>query len=599
MMNVEITLDDFNNFRWQKPLKDAEHRECLHYFISYKKYLERAKSERSKRVYSFLSAICSMVPHPDNIDSPFGPWSSLGGRRTAIPDDLDQNELELIKKLIPRIKDAALLARFSDILWIRCSDHIMARKAVGAYVESALRLDSNDQHSPCDQHLERAYRISMLLRDEDLNKYVVSHISQLVEKHHLKEPTSISFDLLDLLLEARTESSEKYASFAEDAASACENIHNYRSAREYWSRADMLFRIAKKSHEVKRCRLQVAKSYEDEVANRIASSSKADIYAQDLLCKAIEAYSRLGGNKDKVEELNRRLCEIQRSSAIDLHLVSTKIDITIDITEVTVSSQNLVAGKDLREAIRLLAFYYYPCIQQKITELAKETIKAYPFQSLAQRFALDEKGKIVYRRDVDAEKDVFDEIVLKETKIQHMQIHRKFAIEAYIDPMRLKILSEHYIRKQDFYPFVTNNPFIPEDREEIFALGLYHGMRGDLFLSSSLLIPQFENSLRYLLQLRGKITTKLTPELIQQDYMLGPILNNFKDDLIDILGEDYYYDFMWLLNDNMDSNIRNVHCHGISNYSDYYEYPYLYFWWLMLRICLTPSYKYWKEKDKQ
>ena len=54
--------------------------------------------------------------------------------------------------------------------------------------------------------------------------------------------------------------------------------------------------------------------------------------------------------------------------------------------------------------------------------------------------------------------------------------------------------------KRDFVFYLIdqcNSKFIPKEREYIFAKGLYAGFQNDFILSSHLLIPQIENSLKF------------------------------------------------------------------------------------------------------
>lgn len=128
------------------------------------------------------------------------------------------------------------------------------------------------------------------------------------------------------------------------------------------------------------------------------------------------------------------------------------------------------------------------------------------------------------------------------------------------------------------------SPFIPEDREYFFIEGIYHGFKNNFVLASHILIPQIENSLKNLIELNGRNTTKLTEE-IQNDNTLGSILrveeNNKMLDRIcdrDLIIELNNY----LVNGNS-VNFRNRLCHGLISpfETDYYG---IYLWWLTLKM---------------
>src|SRR5205085_4063897 len=85
--------------------------------------------------------------------------------------------------------------------------------------------------------------------------------------------------------------------------------------------------------------------------------------------------------------------------------------------------------------------------------------------------------------------------------------YRSTRVQAFIEPARQHILSEHYVRVQDFLPFVSDSPFIRPGREWIIARGLYAGLQGDFLTAVHFLIPQLEDSIRYILSRLGVITS--------------------------------------------------------------------------------------------
>ncbi|MEJ7684609.1 MAG: hypothetical protein WKG06_43525 [Segetibacter sp.] len=58
-----------------------------------------------------------------------------------------------------------------------------------------------------------------------------------------------------------------------------------------------------------------------------------------------------------------------------------------------------------------------------------------------------------------------------------------------------------------------NSRFIPDDRKYIYAEGIYRGFNNDYISAAHLLLPQFENSFRYIASQNGINTTKWTEEL--------------------------------------------------------------------------------------
>jgi hypothetical protein len=85
-----------------------------------------------------------------------------------------------------------------------------------------------------------------------------------------------------------------------------------------------------------------------------------------------------------------------------------------------------------------------------------------------------------------------------------------------------------------------NNPFIPLGREYIFARGLYSGLMADFLVSTHLLIPQLEHSIRRLLYQAGAIASTLEDRGIEQERDLNTTLYApFADKLREVIGGEF------------------------------------------------------------
>ena len=122
--------------------------------------------------------------------------------------------------------------------------------------------------------------------------------------------------------------------------------------------------------------------------------------------------------------------------------------------------------------------------------------------------------------------------------------------------------------------------FIPEDRKYIFAEGLYAGFKNDFLLASHLLIPQIENSLKFIADQNQIIISKLSEDL-QHDNTLGGTLEKIKG----ITDSDLHKELFSFLIDLNDINFRNEVCHGLMNPMLVNHYG-IYLWWLSLKMII-------------
>ncbi len=145
---------------------------------------------------------------------------------------------------------------------------------------------------------------------------------------------------------------------------------------------------------------------------------------------------------------------------------------------------------------------------------------------------------------------------------------------------------DHTVSKEEIYNLIekADSRFIPVGREHLFIEGIYHGFNNNFILASHILMPQIENSLKYIVEQNGRNTIRLADD-IQNDNTLGGILIIGETDkmLNGICNEDLLTELNNFLVDGNSANFRNQICHGLIEpfTIDYYG---IYLWWLSLRM---------------
>ncbi len=170
--------------------------------------------------------------------------------------------------------------------------------------------------------------------------------------------------------------------------------------------------------------------------------------------------------------------------------------------------------------------------------------------------------------------------------VEYQRLHA----QTFIEPARYQINVEHSVRIKDLLPIVSNSPFVPPEREYLFAKGLYAGLTGDFFTSTHILIPQIENSIRYLLWTQQNVRTSgLDNRGIQEEHRLTTTLDPSKcPEISSIFNEDTLFDLQGLLVEDSGSNLRNRMAHGLINDNGFFSPLMSYLWWLTLRLCCLP-----------
>lgn len=99
-------------------IEDTQHVELRMYYVA-AAFFHETQGDDSSLGDIFLALHKASSPRltPNNWCQPFAPMSTVGDKRTAIPDDMNATELEVIAKVVPLIEYAPLRAQFADIAW--------------------------------------------------------------------------------------------------------------------------------------------------------------------------------------------------------------------------------------------------------------------------------------------------------------------------------------------------------------------------------------------------------------------------------------------------------------------------------------------------
>jgi len=167
-------------------------------------------------------------------------------------------------------------------------------------------------------------------------------------------------------------------------------------------------------------------------------------------------------------------------------------------------------------------------------------------------------------------------------------------VSCYIEPARSQIFSEHHPTFEDLAFLVRDNPFVPSGHEALFLRGIHAGFNGDFVVASHLLIPQIENSIRYVLESNGVDVSNLMSDGTQPVKVLGALFG--MKETQEVFGESLCFELRGCLIEKTGYDFRNRLAHGFVSERECYSSAAGMVWWLVLRICLLPVYRDIKEK---
>jgi len=215
----------------------------------------------------------------------------------------------------------------------------------------------------------------------------------------------------------------------------------------------------------------------------------------------------------------------------------------------------------------------YPLIKTEyITSYANENKNKYVFsQFMDKAHLIDPKGKVVGISSID-----------EYNKHLVRSIHRSYTIDV-VKNIKWFMDLDKVICKRHIHAFISrcNCKFIPENRVYMFVEGIYAGFKNEFITSAHILMPQIENSLKYIAN-KNNITVAKLAENIQHDNTLGGILDKVRH----LIPTDLYEELKSFLVDTNGVNFRNELSHGIMEPTIVQHYG-IYLWWLSLKMIVN------------
>ena len=592
-LNPPLTKEDFINSGCKEVVNSSERKECLSYHMTFwnkAKQAEAVVNIREQIVFEILAFVTGAAINPELNDEFFG----------EVFSNLAEEYLNFLTEIAPEISDPELQARVADILWVKNGNYQMAQLAVEAYLESAKQLEDPQKWTHCVDRIERSLRLARKINYKP--EIVIEYIDEVLNRYQGEDPLWLSIKLhellqdeknINLLRKTKLLNTSKYSDLAKKGAIFQESSKEWDKVRNYWKIKAEWHRIEKNVEKAYTARMAAAETYIKESEDSLTKHPTPYFKASHDLQKAFEAFERLQSQgteeekaviKNKLEQIHKRLLEYQQKSSNELITISSEFNISEEVE----LARSQVKGKEFPEAILALAVLATPPKVSELQKMVEENVVLSRFFPIVK---MNEMGKVVARRNSNDE----EKVIRYEMHVEAIGYQKIFA-QAFIEPARKQIISEHTIQKSEDYkikesdllPLVSNNLFVPSGREYLFAKGLYAGLMGDFITSTHILIPQIENSVRYLLSKRGAITSGIDNKNngIQQENNLNTTLFPSKyPQITSIFDEDTLFELQGLLVEKSGSNLRNRMAHGLINDHEFFSPIFSYLWWVTLRLC--------------
>lgn len=541
------------------------------------------------QVLSTISQLSTMGMRSSDALSPFVPLLETQDGRSILPEDIQSDLYPILFEVAEKIDDNAVSARLLDSLWVASRDAAAARLAVSRYIQLADSLSSKDEDVDFVEALERSIRLSLLLNDSLVSESTRSRLLVFEEKFsHSSSHPYVYGKILELLDEVGLiESStiyEKSKGFLElDDLSVGHGEHF----------ANICLKAARRmgdGEKIDEACVLLSEIYEKQ--GRRFANSGSFMAAAHWMEKSYEALRGRAALKEKRSFLYRDLREFQKRAVSEFKEIRSP---EIDISEIALLSMSLVSKDTFFES--MMGWLRVASVQDfdELSRSAKELMQKHPLQNIFGQVQYSQEALIAARTEGAVSIADPDEEAIWPTVVQHSEIGRGISVQAQIMPALRKISLLHAPNDEQIGDLFKGHQFIPSDRRRVFTNMFRAALIGDWPTALSLMIPQFENFVRTILENLGCEVTELNKFGRQEQFTIGKMLSVYSQEFKEIFGKNAYQEARILLVDELGPDVRNRVAHGNMNDGEFFAPSSIYTFWFCSLLVLAPTLKRWEE----
>lgn len=550
-------------------------------------------------VLTALHLATSAMLRPEDWDEPFKPMMVWDGQRSALPDDLDGTQFELLRRALPLVEQRPLRARLADVLWMaERSDHVMLGLAIDSY--SAASLEPDGWHRTGHTEWQRAIELARRRGRAELAR--LQEMSETLYARVLSGDRSDGFvlcDMSDMLKRCatmgapeRTALAAKLVELAADAADDKARLarHLERTAQQWLASVDDQEGL---NASVER----VAELYVIEADERLATGSGAALAADHFLEKAIatlrtlpRSYRIEHGHDHRLKELRQRLDDSREHALESMMRIASD---PIDLTEAVAETRRRVTGLAKFQALAAMATVY-PLTDVKRARAQAEELAEGSLRHLLGNVTYSSDGRKVASSDGAVDNA---EAAIQSDMIRGLQMTTGIVATGFIIPAHEVVTFEHRYDLGFLQRVCVESPLVPPGHEDLWARGLRHGLNGDFASAAAVLIPQIEQLVRGVLKRRGVHTLFVDSYGVESEKSLSSLLA--MSETGQILGESLQFEFRAMLVEQTGPNLRHNTAHGLLDDNQAWSASSVYVWWLCLKLVVVPLWTMTRPADDE
>lgn len=562
----------------------------------------RAKAEEDgdeprRKVLGLLHALLNIHLKVDDRAEPFGPMFQSAEGRTCTASDFCNQQSDIFAAFAANVEHPVLKARLADIAWYNDRKRGAAGKmAVEAYAEIIRQRIAGELHRTHgdDTHLldcaDTATRMMVVAGRVYKKSALPSFLSEVIE------------ELFQACIDARSyvafcHVSEIALNFGifewEKVLAGSEAILSDTEGQDYPMAVQGVCELAERGHK-KLGDSENQKRAQDRIVEQDLKMrgqvNQASAEAH-WVRTAIDKLRQFGGNKERIAELRKELRDLEEASLDDF----AGIPYQMDLSELVSGTIEIFEKLTLPDILVQFALLNKPQSKEKLEKDADESSEKYIMGSFFAGSYADRDGKVYAQTGAKPDGDEEKAEWYKAQSLMASELHRQSVVAGQIEPARRTVMANFPLEQRHFMPIVYNSPFVENGYHHTFSLGFARFWQGDFISAAALLIPQLENSIRYVLKNSNVLSAKMMNDLTQDDRSLSSLLENMRDEMEQIFGSDLVHEIDLLFNFRPGPALRHQAAHGKMTDHQSYGYDAVYACWLIYQITVMPLLPQWKE----
>lgn len=594
-----LTIEDYKKYV-EPIISETENNKLFDLWRKFSARIVAEKEEHPKTdILHLFNLICSLNLTQNATDDPFHPsLIKADGSCSGEVKDISSNHQNFLKQVVDDIQHNDLRARVLDIIWIKEKHSNNLKRAVDAYMVKITEEIKNFNIDTIDFDVfNKIYRVIFLVRKDkqsNTTTKIVGEFENIIEKNKEALPPSIIAKLLEILSNLAEFNLDTFMPLIEE-----EKI--YIDNQEILSSLIKLYQKRNKQDKADFFKFKLAEVYAGYGDS--AFNTQDYLSAQCAYRKALQNHPESTDYKSSFDQINAKLSNAAKLSFSQMNPYNIPIPeelyekIAKVVEESSIKIEKDISNLTFPEALKkLLSFVGCPSYEEikKETENEKRNLFGI-FSSIVDHSLTTTvndqarvqnlgSGKNSLKKDTD------------ESVEENLREYFKMSCFPLINILDLNplrkgldvIISQHTsVTLEDWKKIFKDCSLIPEGRINSYVLGFYHWFKRENLIAIPILIPQFENFIRFLKQNAGEETSEYKKNEGRQDE--GGFKANLNDKIIqEKLGPDLCFIFRALLIEK-GFNIRNDVTHGLIE-DQKYDFPeYEYFTLLFLKCLLSSS----------